>query len=953
MRRATDMTITNDVVEGYLNCKVKGYLKIIGESGIKSDYDGMTIAARQASREEAIIKLAARIGEGDAKRGKPVTAAILKQGKTLMVDATLEHDGMSLRFDGLKRADGSSKLGDHYYLPIVHNHREKVSRQHKLLLAIFGLVLAGIQGLRPVFGLIARGQEATLERIRLDSKLYRRAEQILAEIRRFQASGQPPRLILNRHCQVCEFRQKCRNEANEADDISLLGSIGETDLRMYHRKGIFTLTQLACTFRPRKRSKRVKRTSYSHYPALKALAIREKKVYVYGTPDLPRNSVQVFLDAEGVEDGRFVYLLGVTVAEGESQRNYSFWADSPAEEVQAFDAFLDLLEGREDFVLFHYGSYERNLLKRMEKVVERKKLVDRILANAVNVLSAVHASVYFPTFSNGLKEVGRYLGCTWKEDGASGLQSLVWRACWEQDGEEAWKDKLLAYNMEDCSALRKVTEFIQTVGEAARSRGTEATLTSSPLAIAWADEMGRSSRYYKWGRPKFAIEDFDFVNRCAWFDYQRDKVFIRTSKTVRRACLNQRKRKRRAKPRVNREVEIMSDSCPFCKGNRINRLRAETRVKFAFDLKFTAGGIRRQVIRCAAVRHQCEDCQRRYLPEVYRRRDKHQNGLKCWAMYQHIVHRVSFRQLEAMFKDCFGLGVSLWELMEIKAIMANRYRTTCNQILKRIVGGGLVHADETHANLKKSRGYAWALANMEDVLYLYTPTREASFLHELLDGFQGVLVSDFYSGYDSLPCKQQKCLVHLLRDINNDLNRNPYDEELRILAGEFGTLLRNIVSTIDKFGLKKHHLQKHKKEVDGYFLALESRTYCSELAEGYQRRLLKNQDKLFTFLDYDGVPWNNNPGEHAVKALAWSREVWDGQMSAEGLSDFLVLLSIRQTCKYRGVSFLKFLLSGEGDIDVYCERKPLAKRASDLEVYSEGFPRLYWGKRKKAKADGL
>ena len=216
--------------------------------------------------------------------------------------------------------------------------------------------------------------------------------------------------------------------------------------------------------------------------------------------------------------------------------------------------------------------------------------------------------------------------------------------------------------------------------------------------------------------------------------------------------------------------------------------------------------------------------------------------------------------------------------MEIHAVMANRYRGTCNQILARIVRGWLLHADETHANLKKGKGYAWALTNMEDVVYLYRPSREAAFLHELLKDFKGVLVSDFYCGYDSLPCAQQKCLIHLIRDMNNDLKSNPYDEEFKALAGEFGKLLRTIVGTVDKYGLKVHHLHKHKAEVDRFFRALEARIYRSELGEGYQKRLLKNEGKLFTFLDHDGVPWNNNPGEHAVKAFAWYREA--GQLRA-------------------------------------------------------------------------
>jgi hypothetical protein len=42
-----------------------------------------------------------------------------------------------------------------------------------------------------------------------------------------------------------------------------------------------------------------------------------------------------------------------------------------------------------------------------------------------------------------------------------------------------------------------------------------------------------------------------------------------------------------------------------------------------------------------------------------------------------------------------------------------------------------------------------------------------------------------------------------------------------------------------------------------------TRQFRSELALSYQKRLVKNRDKLFTFLDYDGVPWNNNNAECA------------------------------------------------------------------------------------------
>jgi hypothetical protein len=225
---------------------------------------------------------------------------------------------------------------------------------------------------------------------------------------------------------------------------------------------------------------------------------------------------------------------------------------------------------------------------------------------------------------------------------------------------------------------------------------------------------------------------------------------------------------------------------------------------------------------------------------------------------------------------------------------------------------------------------------MEEVVYLFKPTREGDFLHKLLKGFDGVLVTDFFSAYDSLPCEQQKCLVHLIRDMNHDLLNNPFDEEFKSFVREFGQLLREIVVTIDRYGLKKRHLNKHLDDVDRFFRTLEGRQFHSDLAKAYQQRLSKNRDKLFTFLKHDSVTWNNNSAEHAIKHFAYYRKVSDGQMTESGLSDYLVLLSVCQTCKYKGVSFLRFLLSGQRDVDRFIEA-PGKKLKPRLEIYPEGF----------------
>jgi hypothetical protein len=100
-----------------------------------------------------------------------------------------------------------------------------------LLLAILGLALERVQGLRPAIGLVTRGHEGRLGKVRLEAKLYRDAEQVLDEARGLQQSGEAPPLTLNRHCHFCEFRQRCRTAAIEKDSISLLETVSEKELR--------------------------------------------------------------------------------------------------------------------------------------------------------------------------------------------------------------------------------------------------------------------------------------------------------------------------------------------------------------------------------------------------------------------------------------------------------------------------------------------------------------------------------------------------------------------------------------------------------------------------------------------------------------------------------------------------------------------------------------------------
>ena len=204
---------------------------------------------------------------------------------------------------------------------------------------------------------------------------------------------------------------------------------------------------------------------------------------------------------------------------------------------------------------------------------------------------------------------------------------------------------------------------------------------------------------------------------------------------------------------------------------------------------------------------------------------------------------------------------------------------------------------------------------------MYSPSREGELVIRLLNEFRGVLVSDFYAAYNSINCPQQKCLIHLIRDLNDALIKQPFNDEMKELASDFAFLLQAIVATVDRFGLKTRFLRVHKKSVNRFFRRLSKRTYETEIALEFKTRLEKNRSNLFTFLDFDGVPWNNNNAEHAIKSVALLRRQFNGVATEKGIREYLILLSVCETCKFKGISFLEFLRSGERCIDSFAEFK--------------------------------
>jgi predicted RecB family nuclease len=906
------MTITTDLVEAFLKCPTKCFLRAQAAVETGNAYADWFRTESDVFRSEGIKRLVAGVAPDKCATGAAATESGRLAQWQLALDFVARSENLQCSCHAVERIPSAGRGRAAQFVPIRFAFSNKLTRHDKLLVAFDALVISRVLGREVTLARIIYGDDRVTLKVKV-SALKNDMEQLIDKIDVLISSPSPPDLVLNRHCAECEFQTRCRQKAIEKDDLSLLGSMTEKERTDFNSKGIFTVTQLSFTFRPRRRPKGLKDKRERHHYALKALAIREKKLHIVGSPEIKIEGTPVYLDVEGLPDRGFYYLVGIRTKTGNSVVQHSLWADGPSDEGRIWRELLSKLMDIENPVLIHYGSFESVFLKQMcEKHggPPKESGAAKAIESSFNLLSVIFGQIYFPTYSNGLKEIAGWLGFRWSDRDSSGVQSIVWRDEWEQAKSPSIKERLITYNAEDCAALELVAHAVAQARQKGIGSDSE---TAGRLEVVVADKL--DSKMTMWPKFSTSIHDFEAINKAARWNYQRDRIYIRTDAELKKA-------KRKKRSLANRVVRISKvvvceplRVCPRCQ-RRTHKFRTLT--KRLHDLRFSRSGATGWVVKYQFQILRCPACGALTpWPNEFWERTAYGRNLVAFSIFEIIELCVSQRSVTETLNRLFGFQMGEIVVRRLKERGAEYYRETRKKILAEMVASNVIHADETRIRLHTKTAYVWVFTTFHEVVYFYSETREGSLVQSALAEFKGVLVSDFYAAYDAIPCAQQKCMLHLMRDLNDAVLDNPYDESMKKIAMAFAELLRGIVKTIDRWGLKSLFLRKHLVDVASFYKRISKVGHLSAAASKWKVRLDKDREKLFTFLCHDGVPWNNNNAEHAIKAFARLRRTIEGLSTPKGIEEYLILLSVCQTCKYSGLDFLGFLRSGETDISAF------------------------------------
>ena len=345
------------------------------------------------------------------------------------------------------------------------------------------------------------------------------------------------------------------------------------------------------------------------------------------------------------------------------------------------------------------------------------------------------------------------------------------------------------------------------------------------------------------------------------------------------------------------EIKHTLERCPKCGG--VVAEPSEYRTRLIEDIPKAQPIVTKHVIpRCY-----CKNCKSLVEPVVVDALPGAQLGhralvLSSWFHYSlgNTLSQIT-NTLDATFQFSVTEGglVSAWHRMA--GILAPWYEKVHEEALL----GAKLHADETGYRVNGKTEWLWCFTNDDLTYYWIDPSRgEPALRHLFAEAYNGVLITDFWGPYDRiLGGKRQKCLTHLLRELEKVDKRNasPGWVEFR---DPLKRLLQDALRLGKREGISPEEFASKRKRLDLRLDELAEANYRDADAKRLSKRLRKYRHELFTFLDEPGIPPDNNHAEREIRPAVIMRKNCFHNMSQEGAVTQSIWMTLFRTLKRRG-----------------------------------------------------
>jgi transposase len=357
---------------------------------------------------------------------------------------------------------------------------------------------------------------------------------------------------------------------------------------------------------------------------------------------------------------------------------------------------------------------------------------------------------------------------------------------------------------------------------------------------------------------------------------------------------------------VTARVEHALAQCPDCRVGLTGGRLVKTRQ--LIDLPV----VQAQVVEHQVIERACPQCHKRFAPALDLSSltvGRQRFGISVQAEVALLRQqcRLPFRVIQDYLYHRFHLRVSVGQLVALVRGVAKCGKAVVEDLKQQIRGSPVVNGDETSWRENGQNGYVWSFSTNRLRYFVYDKSRASAVVKDVLgEEFDGVLVSDFYGGYNVHLGLHQRCWVHLLRDLHELKEKHPKDQGVRQWAAKVKAIYERAKgyrgpSALLAAGEQRAARVRKQREFEGELLKvcrphLRKQRLQSRLCERIERFL----PELFVFVADPRVPADNNAAERSVREVVVSRKISGGTRSASGSETKSILASLFGTWCLQG-----------------------------------------------------
>lgn len=287
--------------------------------------------------------------------------------------------------------------------------------------------------------------------------------------------------------------------------------------------------------------------------------------------------------------------------------------------------------------------------------------------------------------------------------------------------------------------------------------------------------------------------------------------------------------------------------------------------------------------------------------------------LAALIAYLTVVCRMPRRVVEALLEQVLDIEISLGSTQKCWEEASQAVTAPCQELEQQLKDEPVLNVDETGWWTNGAKRFLWAFVAARYVVYTVAATRGSAVLIRLLGAvFQGVLCSDRFSAYLKYHAgPAQFCWAHLKRNLLGIVEFTKHSAVERFCRDALAQHAR-LFRLWHKFRggqMDRDQLRLRSIPIQQRIFDLAERHLDSphRAVRNLARALFEHNERLFTFLDQEGVEPTNNSAERALRTGVQWRKICFGNRSAEGELATARLLTVAETCDLQCLNILAYL----------------------------------------------